>query len=184
MDSQNVKTISASYKTRKPTFLDGLEKYLHATTSPWGQDILILLWTQGPVHVNGEPCVCLPIDLLRNKFRDWRLGMFVFPYRMWIDVVSSSGGYKNISIWSSGSLLLALKWKCPENCVQFCKKQVFTRHIPQNANFLSITYGCHYMSHHPLTHVHWRNAHYTTWPSSGVNRESPEAVWELLWLRN
>jgi hypothetical protein len=135
------------------------------------------------IHISG-------IDVLRNKFRDWRLHLGCLYFRTVTEsawsvtvtlsnrqcdceskflpifsrayVVSSSGGYKNISIWSSGSLLLALKWKCPETCRQFCKKEVFTRHIPQNANFLSITRGCHYVAPSSYTRA------LTSWCPAGV----------------
>jgi hypothetical protein len=105
-----------------------------------------------------------------NDFRsDWRLGMIVFLYRMWIKVFRRFSmlfphlvGTKTYPF--DCMVLYCLPWNenVWETCIQFFNDEVFTRHIPQNANFSSITHGCHYVVPSPNTLVHWCHGHYTT----------------------
>jgi hypothetical protein len=87
------------------------------------------------------------------------------------------------SIWLSGSLLLALNENVRKPACNSVKNKfllaIFHKMLIFCREPVDVT-----MSHHPLTLVHWRHDIYTTRQSSGVLRESPEAVRELLGLRN
>jgi hypothetical protein len=56
-------------------------------------------------------------------------------------------------------------------CREACIQKVFTRHIPQNANFSSIIHGCHYVAPSPYTRA------LTSWTSYDSGK-----LWSPSWI--
>jgi hypothetical protein len=120
----------------------------------WSQIQSWPIWigSQSRYHYCSVITLCRPSTFCKiNSETDW--GCLYFRtecaskvFADFIDVVFSSGGYKNISIWLSGSLLLALKWKCLETCKMHTILSKRSFYFPQNLNFSSITHGCHYVN--------------------------------------